>query len=140
MKLIISATVLFVFLIVSGCGNSKIGRQYDFIYPNTSVNSNFGYLKVFTVKYVEKDSFSKDQDYYFHKGYSVYSKFGDLILDVNKAYGQPEIVKLPEGEYIVIAELFKHITNSFPVVIEKGRILEVDDSMIEYPLSFNHYR
>lgn len=137
MKLIISVTVVFIFLNIFGCGNSNIGRQYDFMHPNSSVKSNFGYLKVFTFKYVEKDGFPSDHGYYVHKGYSVYSKFGDLILDVNRVYGQPEIVKLSEGEYIVVAELFKNIINSFPIVIEKGKILEIDDTMIEYPLSFN---
>lgn len=139
MKIFISAILLLTFLFVSGCGNSNIGRQFDFIYPNASVDSNIGYLKVFTFKYEEKDSFSDDPVYNVYKGYSVYSKFGDFILDVRKAYGQPEIVKLPIGEYIVIAELFKNITHSFPITIERGRILEVDDTMIKYPLSANPY-
>jgi len=125
---------LTVFLFI-GCSSSKIGKQYEFVEPNTNVNNDIGYLKVHTITYEEKGDFAGDPVYEVYKGYTIYSKNGDYVMDVTKSYWKPEMVKLKKGDYIVIAEIYKNIIHSFPVSIDKGKIIEVDKSMIEYPLA-----
>jgi hypothetical protein len=66
-----------------------------------------------------------------YKGYSIYKRNGDYVLDVRKTLGQPELVKLEEGEYVVIAELQKNIVHSFIVQIQPGKILEIDKFILE---------
>jgi hypothetical protein len=119
------------FLFFSGCGISNIGRQYEFFEPNSAVAGNIGYLKIFTFNYVEKNEFDDYPMTSIYKGYSIYKRNGDYVLDVRKTLGQPELVKLEEGEYVVIAELQKNIVHSFIVQIQPGKILEIDKFILE---------
>jgi hypothetical protein len=131
--LIIIPGLLFLF----GCSSYNIGRQYKFIEPNASANSNIGYLKIYTFKSEEKLDFADDPVNEVFKGYTIYSKSGDYVEDVKKSYGKPAVVKLKEGEYIVVAELHKNIINSFFIKVEKGKVLEIDKNMIQNPVAFN---
>jgi hypothetical protein len=126
--------MLFLLLTLVSCSNTNnIGRQYGFIEPNTKVNSDIGYLRIFTFSYEEKGDYQNDGEEEVYKGYTVYTLTGDYCMDVEKSNKKPELVKLPAGEYIVIAELHKNIIHSFSINIERGKILEIDKSMIENP-------
>jgi hypothetical protein len=54
MKTIFSAIVLLTLFAVTSCSNPNIGKQYKFIEPNTKVDSDIGYLKIYTFNYAEK--------------------------------------------------------------------------------------
>jgi hypothetical protein len=136
MKTLISALFVTILLIIFGCGNSSnLGSKYDFMEPNTSLNNNVGYLKVLTDTYKEKGEYGEDPADEVYKGYSIYTRNGDFIKDVEKSYRAPRLVRLDEGKYVVIAELQKNIVQSFAVSIEKGKMIEVDKSMIKNPLA-----
>ena len=130
--------IIFVMLIFSlvSCSTSNIVHQYNYTKPNTNIsNSNIGYLEVFTAKSLEKGSYAEDPASEVYKGYSIYSKNGDFIRDVEKSYFNPELVRLEEGDYVVVAELYKNVVQSFNITIEKGKLLTVDKSMVEKPLA-----
>lgn len=135
MKALVLAVTILCLLFITGCANKDIGQQYKFIEPNAKVNTDIGYLKIYTINYKEKGTAWDDPVSVVYKGYTIYTTRGDLVLDVKKAYVEPKLVRLKEGEYIVIAELHKNIVNSFPVKIEIGKLLEVDKSMIENPFA-----
>jgi hypothetical protein len=127
--------IFVTFILLTGCSSTNIGNHYRFISPNASVDSNLGYLKVFTYKYDEQGTYASDPVNQFYKGYAIYTKKGDLVKNVQKSYRQPKLIKLPEGDYIVIAELRKNIIQSFEISIEKEKMLEIDKSMITDPLT-----
>ncbi len=135
MKIILSIVLLSGIISLFGCGSSNIGSQYKFIKPNASVKSGIGYLKIYTFKSEEKSGYADDPVYEVYNGYTIYTRNGDYVRDVEKSYRAPELVKLKEGEYIIVAELYKNIIQSFRVEIEKGKILEIDKSMIENPIA-----
>jgi hypothetical protein len=122
---------------MSGCGSTQVGRQYDFHEPNAVVSSNIGYLKIYTVTHLEKGEYADDPTYKIFKGYTIYDGNGEHIREVERSYQEPEVVKLKEGEYIVLAELHKNIIHSFQLKIEKGKIIEIDESMVENPLAIS---
>ena len=128
--------VIFLFSLVS-CSTSNIGRQCNYMKPNTSINNNFGYLMVFTDKDEEKGSYAEDPLVEVYKGYCIYSQDGNFVREVEKSYQVPEQVRLEEGEYVVVAELYKNFLQSFIVTIEKGKLLEIDKSMVKNPLAMN---
>ena len=99
--------VIFLFSLVS-CSTSNIGRRCNYMKPNTSINNNFGYLMVFTDKYEEKGSYAEDPLIEVYKGYCIYSQDGNFVREVEKSYQVPEQVRLEEGEYVVVAELYKY--------------------------------
>ena len=135
MKTFISAIFVTFLLTLIGCSSSNIGYRYDYMEPNTNVDNNIGYLKVFTDKYKEKGIYGEDPANEVYKGYSIYKKNGDLLMDVEKSYQTPKLVRLDKGEYVVIAELHKNVVQSFIVSIEKGKMLEIDKSMVKNPLA-----
>jgi hypothetical protein len=120
-------------LLLTGCSSSKIGRQYDFIEPNASVKSDVGYLKIYTINYEQRGQYADDPAYDVYKGYTIFKRNGDYVKDVEKSYRKPELVRLNEGEYIIVAELHKNIINSFTIEIEKGSVLEINKDMIDNP-------
>lgn len=126
-----SFAIILLSLLITSCRSSDIGRKYDFIEPNSKINSDIGYLKIYTFSYEEKGVYSYDPDREVYKGYTIYTLAGDYLMDVEKAYEVPELIKLPAGEYIVVAEFQKNIINSFPIKIESGKILEIDKDMLE---------
>ncbi len=128
--------VIFLFSLVS-CSTSNIGHQYDYMKPNTSINNNFGYLMVFTDKYEEKGNYAEDPVFEVYKGYSIYSKNGNFVRDVEKSYQTPKQVRLEEGEYVIVAELHKNVVQSFIITVEKGKLLEIDKSMVQSPLAMD---
>jgi len=69
-----------------------------------------------------------------YNGYTIYTKNGDYVMDVEKSFCEPALVKLTSREYIVAAELHRFIIQSFLVNIEKGKIVEIDKDMIEDPI------
>ena len=135
MKTLISAFFVASLLLLVGCSSSNIGHQYNYLEPNSNVNNNVGYLKISTDKYKEKGIYSEDPVNEVYKGYSIYTTTGDFITDVEKSYQTPKLVRLEEGEYVVIAELHKNVVQSFVISIEKGKILEIDKSMVKNPLA-----
>lgn len=135
MKTLISTFSIAILLLFIGCSSSDIGHQYDYIEPNTDLNNQIGYLKVFTDTYEEKGIYAEDPAYEVYKGYSIYTKNGDFLRDVEKSYQTPKLVRLKEGEYVIIAELHKNVVQSFLISIEKGKMLEIDQSMVQNPLA-----
>jgi hypothetical protein len=133
-KLLNSSILIFIFLFTS-CSSSNVGVQYGFLEPNTEISSNIGYVKIYSYNYQEKGHASDDPAYKVYKGYTIYTRSGEYIMDVKKSYIEPRLVKLDAGEYIIIAELRKNIINSFPVKIEKGNIIEINADMIEDPFT-----
>lgn len=119
MKLLIAVISIALFFSLLSCSSSNIGHQYDYMEPNTAINNNTGFLKIYTVKYEEKKNYSDDASYEVFKGYSIYSKNGDFIKDVEKSYQTPKQVRLEEGGYVIIAELYKNVIQSFIISIEK---------------------
>ncbi len=131
MRTLLSLFILVSIIFFTSCGGSNINEQNVFIEPNSKLESNLGYLKVYTYSFEEKGDYQDDPVYEVYKGYSIYTVNGDHISDVEKSYEEPELVKLPAGEYIVVAEMNKNILNSFIAKVEKGKILEIDESMIK---------
>jgi hypothetical protein len=133
MKTVFSAITFLFILILSSCATPDTGKKYEFIEPNSLLNVDEGYLKVFTCKIKEKGGAWDDPVYDVYKGYTIYTREGEYIMDINRSYEKPELVKLEAGEYIIIAELHKNIINSFSVKIQRGKILAIDKSMVENP-------
>ncbi len=123
----------FLFLFVS-CSSFKIIRQYEYRQPGISINSNVGFLKIYTDTYFESGQYGEDVPYEVYKGYSIYTKNGNFVKDVGQSYYSPQQVKLVEGSYVIVAELNKNGTQSFTVSIEKGKITVVDKSLLESSL------
>jgi len=135
MRAFFPAIAFLLLVTLASCTTPDIGRMHEFIEPNSKVNVDEGFLKVYTYNIKEKGNAWDDPVYDVFKGYTIYSKNGEFIMDVNKSYDNPELIKLQVGEYIIIAELHKNIINSFVVNIERGKILEIDNSMIENPFA-----
>ncbi len=112
-----------------GCSSAHIGRQYEFREPDGEITSDIGYLVVATDK-KKIQEYSDDVEYEVFKGYSIYTPKGIHVMDVPKTPQSPLRVKLKEGEYIIVAEMHKNVIQSLSVKIEKGKILEIDKSMI----------
>src|SRR3990172_2446611 len=88
-------------ILISGCSSSNPGIQYDFMEPNVSIKNDAGYLKIYTFNFEEKKGFNGDEAIYnVYKGYSIYTKNGDHVMDIDKSVGEPELVKLKQGDYI----------------------------------------
>ncbi len=135
MKTFISVILtIFLFSFIS-CSTTNFIHNYEYMKPNANVNNNIGYLKIFTAKFEEKGQFADDPIKEFYKGYSIYSTNGDFIRDVKNSYETPALVLLEEGEYVVVAELHKNVVQSFLIIVEKGKMLEIDESMVEEPLA-----
>lgn len=117
-------------LLLSDCGSTHIGRQYEFREPDVTIASDVGYLVVETDRIKAKD-FSDDVEYDVFKGYSIYTPQGIYVIDVPKSNLSAVRVKLKAGDYIVVAEMHKNVIQSFTVKVEKGKMLEIDKSMIE---------
>ncbi|GAB4298501.1 MAG: hypothetical protein Kow0098_23810 [Ignavibacteriaceae bacterium] len=128
---LLSAVIIFL----SGCSAREGYQKYNFNEPDIVVNSDIGYLKIYTATYEENEDPNGDFSYKVYKGYTIYTEDGDFVKNVGKAYWEPELIKLNEGEYIIIAELHKNVVHSFKIKIEKGKIIEVDKSMIGNPYS-----
>jgi len=135
MKTLISTIFITILLLFFGCSSSGIGHKYDYMEPNSGLSYHVGYLKVFTDTYKERGAYAEDPVYEVYKGYSIYTKDGDFLMDVGKSYQAPKLVRLEEGEYVIIAELHKNVVQSFKVSIEKGKMLEIDQSMLQNPLA-----
>lgn len=136
MKTFISAIFISFLFVLFGCSSSEnIGHKYDYIEPNTALDNNIGYLKIFTDKIMEKVHYDQDASYEVYKGYSIYKRNGDFVKDIGKSYHLPKLVKLEEGDYVIIAELYKNIIQSFKISIEKGKILEIDKNMVDNPIA-----
>lgn len=134
MKTFISVFFLLI-LFLTGCGSTKIGKEYEFSKLNTVVDSNIGYLKIYTIEYKEKGDFADDLEYNVFKGYTIYTRNGNYVRDGKKSFRNPELVRLKESEYIIVAESHKNIIHSFQVEIERGKIIEVDKSILENQFS-----
>ena len=131
MKTFVSVILaIFLFSFIS-CSTSNYLHNYEYMKPNANVNNCIGYLKIFTVKYEGKGDYAEDPLTEFYKGYSIYSKNGDFIKDVKKSDETPVLVRLEEGEYVVVAELHKNVVQSFLINVEKGKLLEIDESNVE---------
>jgi hypothetical protein len=131
MKYIYYFSIASLLMLFIGCSTSNIGSKYEFKEPDSSINSDIGYLKIYTSHYEETGYFSEDPPYKLFKGYSVYIKDGDLVKNIDKSINQPNVVKLPKSEYVLVAELEKNIVNSFTVKIEKGKLLEINSGNLE---------
>jgi hypothetical protein len=68
----IKFTLALFGLLLSGCGSTQIGRQYEFREPDVTIASDIGYLVVETDKIKTKD-FSDDAEYDVFKGYTIYT-------------------------------------------------------------------
>lgn len=130
MKKIITIVVIVLAGFFSACSSAGIGRQYEFREPDGKITSDIGYLVVETDKTTIKE-YSDDTPYEVFKGYSIYTPQGIFVMDVLKSDISPRRIKLKEGEYIVVAEMHKNVVQSFAIKIERGKIVEVDNSMIE---------
>jgi len=124
-------------MVLIGCAVTSENSRYEFKKPDTFVKNKTGFLQVFTCKAKEKSDYPDDPVYDVFKGYTIYGKTGDFVRNVEKSYKNPPIVRLNEGEYIIVAELHKNIINSFLVKIEEGKGLEIDSNSIENPLASN---
>ena len=133
MKTLFSSLIILCLFVLTSCATDNIGQHYKFLEPNADVKSDIGFLKIYTLNYKEKGDCADDPVYNIYKGYTIYTPEGEYVMDVKKAYNKPELVKLKTGEYIVIAELHKNVLNSFTIEIEKGKILEINESMIKNP-------
>ncbi len=138
MKKIISLIFVILFLLLAGCSTSNIIHRYNYIKPNTNIsNSKTGYLEVFTAKFPEKGIYGEDPGLDVYKGYSIYTKEGKFIKDVKDSYIKPELVRLVEGEYVVVAEMYENFVQSFKITIERGKLLTIDNSMVKKPVAVN---
>ena len=69
-------------LLVIGCSTSNLGSKYEFKEPDSSINSDIGYLKIYTNYYDETGDFAEDPPYKVYKGYSIYTKDGDSVKNI----------------------------------------------------------
>lgn len=130
MKKINTIVVISIAVYFSACSSAGIGRQYEFREPAGQVTSDLGYLVIATDKMKAKE-YSDDVEYEVFKGYSIYTPKGIHVMEIPKTSQSPLRVKLKEGKYIIVAEMYKNVVQSFSIKIEKGKILEVDKNMIE---------
>jgi hypothetical protein len=120
-----------VLLLLTYCSSNEQVFHYNFIKPESQVVNNTGYLKIYTQSFEEKGSYSDDPVYYAYKSYSIYTTKGEHVLDVEKSIEKPAIVKLPAGEYVIVSETKKNSIDSFSVMIESGKILEISNDDID---------
>lgn len=129
MKYIIS--YLTAILFIAGCaGSEEMSITNKYITPNSKLNFNKGYLKIYTYKFDEKIEEIDNASINMYKGYTIYNNSGNLVLDIPDSPSSPFVAKLNEGNYVVVAEFQKGLLSSFNVKIEKGKVVEIDKSMI----------
>lgn len=130
MKYIISC--LAAIFIIAGCAGSKeMSITNSYITPNSKLNFNKGYLKIYTYNFDKPIEEIDNASTNMYKGYTVYNNSGSLVLNIPDSPSSPSVAKLNEGNYVVVAELQKGLLSSFEVTIEKGKVVEIDKSMIQ---------
>lgn len=129
-------SILFLTMVLFISGWAFAGDSGEFAYksPETTVESEYGYLTIYTDSYYQEPlSFSSDggdpQNITFTP-YKIYRKDGSLVKNVYSAEKTPLKVKLAKGEYVVVAKMSEEKMSSFAVNIEPGQVLEVDAAML----------
>ncbi len=119
----LAVTFGFVFIILfSTAGYSQDGKSGESkemrIYKPEK-----GFLKVYTA--IEKkydDGITKN----IFKPYKIFDESGNLLIIVGSSLEEPAAVKLLHGNYLIAAEMRKGIPETFKVLIESGKITEVE--------------
>lgn len=116
--------VLTTVVIFTGCFRSTTTRL-DFKEPTATVAPSVGYLKVYTASYAEKE-WPDEPEIRVFSGYNIYLPDGTLLRKVGEAYNTPEKIKLAPGNYVVVAKLDNDEATSLNVIIEPGKMTEVN--------------
>lgn len=129
-------SILFLTLVlfISGWAFAGDSEQFAFKTPETTVKSEYGYLKIYTHSYYKEPlSFSSDggdPQNIIYSPYKIYRKDGSLVKNVYSTEKTPLKVKLAKGEYVVVAKMSEEKVSSFAVNVEPGQVLEVDATML----------
>lgn len=136
MRFIIVATLG---LLISGCASSGNSGKFDYKTPEVAAKPKFGYLKIHTYSHLKEQlAYSTESDEpetMVFAPYRIYGKDGALVKKVRSTEIAPATVKLPEGEYVIVAEMSKEKVRSFTVDLEPGIVLEVDATMLKNSFS-----
>jgi hypothetical protein len=119
---LLAALIPAIFIISATCfSQENYFSDYNDKKPGIFTASK-GYLIVHTyAEQVYDDGITKS----VYKPYKVYSETGKLI-NVNRSLEEPLTVKLQQGIYIVHAEMRSGIIEKFKVLIEGGKITEIE--------------
>ncbi len=79
-----------------------------------------GFVKVYTNYTVENPN--SDMELAYYKPYSIFSIDGELIRYISRSLSVPQKIRLPEGEYTIIAALKGIEKDTIQVTIEAGKI------------------
>ena len=136
MRFVLSLVLMLSFV---GCALSANSGNLDYKTPETTITPEFGYLKIFTYSYPkERLSFSpesQEPERMVYAPYKIYTSDGTLVKEILSSEITPAKVKLPAGEYVIVAKMSKDKVSSFTVNIKPGQIMEVDATMLENALS-----
>ena len=96
------------------------------------LKAEYGFLVVQTATSSEKLEFNNEvKTFTFHKPYVIFDDKGNQIMDIKKSYKDAEKVKLPAGNYVIIAEVLEGYKDLFDITIEVGKTFEIDKSLVE---------
>jgi hypothetical protein len=125
--------ILFVSLVyfISGCAPSEFSGKFDYKIPETALNPEYGFLKVYTHSNPGLPISQDNEEYKIYTPYKIYMAEGRLVKQVRSSLDYPGIVKLEKGEYVIVAEMSEGIISSYCVSIEPGLVMEVDLAMLE---------
>ena len=127
--------LLALMLFIPGCVSSENYAKFVYKTPETTVQPEYGYLKVYTHSNPGVPYSPDGEEYPVFTPYNIYAKDGQLVKQVRASEFAPAKVKLAKGEYVVVAEMSDEKVISYTVNIEPGMILEVDPAMLENVLS-----
>lgn len=130
---------LVLMLSFAGCALSANSGKLAPKASETTIKPEFGYLKIYTYTHPKEQlSFSpesQEPERMVYAPYKIYGSDGSLVKEVQSSEISPARVKLPEGNYVIVAKMSKDKVSSFTVNILPGQVMEVDASMLENALS-----
>lgn len=136
MRFILALTLM---LFISGCASFQNSGKSAYKTPEITVKPEFGYLKIYTYSYPKDQlSFSpesQEPERMVYAPYRIYGSDGTLVKEVQSTEITPLRVKLPAGEYVIVAKMSKDKVSSFAVNIQPGQVMEVDAAMLQNAFS-----
>ena len=121
-----------IFPLLAGCASTPVALAPVGPEPANNHESYIskGYIKVFSD--TETHEIGDGPAYYPHTGYNIYDESGKRLQYVANHIGDmdesPSLVKIPKGNYAVVAESSAYGRVSVPVVVQAGKttILHLD--------------
>lgn len=131
--------IIIIYMVAAMLFSYSLSAKSDYESPKTAIKPEFGYLKVHTYSYPKEplsfSSESAEPEGIVYAPYSIFARDKTLIKQVSSTEAHPATIRLPRGEYVIVAKMSKDKVSSFAVNIEAGQLIEVDAIMLENAIS-----